>query len=302
MVRTDLASEAVQQAGSDIEGIKSSEEKKGDITITRVEVLNEQGEKAIGKKIGNYVTISMKPFSEMSIEEQKNAQEVTAAEIRAMSNGNVFKNVLIAGLGNRNVTADSLGPAVCDNVFVTRHFSQDMIPEELKGKLNAVSAISPGVLGVTGIETGEIIRGVVKNVKPDLVLVVDSLASRSLDRIMTTIQLSDAGISPGSGIGNKRFTIDKETLKVPVIAIGVPLVVYASTIAYDLISEALGNANDANRIKTLVDKISKVNGSTMVVTPKEIDFIVDTCASVVSSAIEYAIQGSEVQQQLELIS
>lgn len=302
MVRTDLASEAVQEAGSELEGIKTSEETKGDITISRVQVLNEQGEKAIGKKMGNYVTISMKPFSEMSIAELKEAEEVTAHEIREMSNGNDFKKVLVAGLGNRNVTADSLGPAVCENIFVTRHLSEDMIPEELRGKLNSISAISPGVLGVTGIETGEIIRGIVKNVKPDLVIAVDSLSSRSLNRIMTTIQLSDAGISPGSGIGNKRFSIDKETLKVPVIAIGVPLVVYAATIAYDLISEALGKGKDANRMRALVDGISNVNGATMIVTPKEIDFIVDTCASVVASAIECAVQGSEVKKKLELIS
>jgi spore protease len=295
MIRTDLAMEATEAQGGQIPGVSVVNEDKGDgVLVTRVKIYSPEGEKALGKGMGMYVTVEVPALVNNDRSTEDKAAEVLAREIRMMAGDNTIRSgVLVTGLGNRQVTADSLGPAVCDSLFVTRHIKQ-YAPQEIDERINTVSAIAPGVLGVTGVETGEVIEGVVQNVKPGLVIAVDSLASRNVSRIRTTVQLSDTGISPGSGIGNKRKALNRETLGIPVIAIGVPLVVYASTIAEDLLTAANEKNAGVNKlpdfeIQRMVEGISNVNGAEMVVTPKEIDFIIQSCARLVSNALNLAL-------------
>lgn len=296
MIRTDLAMEAREAAGqANIPGVAVYTEDKGDnITLTRVKVFSPEGEKAIGKSMGTYVTVDIPALAGTDRTMEEKVASVIASEIRILAGEDSIKNgVLVAGLGNRMVTADSLGPAVCDMLFVTRHIKQ-YAPGEIDQRINTVSAIAPGVLGVTGLETGEIIEGIVENVKPSLVIAIDSLASRNVSRIRTTVQIADTGISPGSGIGNKRRALNKDTLGVPVLAIGIPLVVYASTIAEDLITAAYEKSGGKVRIsdpdmKKMIDNISNINGAEMVVTPKEIDYIINASSRVLSNALNLAL-------------
>ena len=177
-------------------------------------------------------------------------------------------------------------------VFVTRHI-HEYVPESVDERMGNVCAISPGVLGITGIETGEIIKGVVDHVKPSLVIAIDSLASRSIDRVRTTLQLGDSGIAPGAGIGNKRKALDRESLGIPVLALGVPLVVYASTVANDLLEAAMAKTPEDTRIQARMRDLLKgmmdVEGADMIVTPKEIDKVVEDLARIISDALNIAL-------------
>ena len=212
--------------------------------------------------------------------------------------------MLVVGLGNRAITPDSLGPRVVESIYVTRHIKQYM-PDALPGPVRAVSAVAPGVLGVTGVETMEIVRGVVEHCKPDLVIAVDALASRRAARISTTVQLTDAGISPGAGVGNNRTGLDRETLGVPVIAIGVPLVVFATTISQDtisLIADETGLHNDEERLKELAAKVIAEHIGELIVTPKEIDSIVADMTRIVADGINMALFGADYGEVRMLIA
>jgi len=227
-VRTDLALESAElyweTAEEAIGGVEWEEGGDSEIRITRVSIQSEEGERALGKKQGNYITIEMPSLMESDPSVQKRASRYLSEELSAMAGQS--RLTLVAGLGNSEITPDSLGPKVIPRLVVTRHLFTNF-PEAVE-HLAPVCALAPGVLGVTGIETGEIIKGVAERVKPDLVIVVDALASRKTERVSTTIQIADTGISPGSGVGNKRKAINKETVGVPVIAIGVPMVVDAA--------------------------------------------------------------------------
>ena len=210
---------------------------------------------------------------------------------------------LVVGLGNINVTPDSLGPMVCDNVIVTRHLFITNIDDVSEG-INEVSAIAPGVMGTTGIETYDIIDAVINRINVDLVIVIDALASRSIERVNKTIQITNAGICPGSGVGNKRKELNKETIGKPVIAIGVPTVVDAVTIAIDAIDlivnhlkEVVNNDDTMNKInsldesskRALIDEILTPSGFNMMVTPKEIDLDINDLTNIISGAIDKAL-------------
>lgn len=299
MIRTDLAQEALQ--GAVHEGITTEEKEKNGMKIIKVKITNEEGAKSIGKEKGTYVTLYSPPLNQTDTKFRKDLINECAKEIREMAGKEKIKNVLVVGLGNRNVTADSLGPAVLDKLLVTRHIKEGL-PTDISGKLNSLCAIAPGVLGITGIETAEIIKGIVKNVCPSLIIAVDSLASRSLERIMTTIQISDAGIAPGSGVGGKNKALNEKEMGVKVIAIGVPLVVYASTVAGDLLKEAadkLDMGMRAEALHPLISGIASVNGSEMIVTPKEIDFVVDICAKVLAMGINTAVQEALDEDEID---
>lgn len=292
MIRTDLAMEA-ENIEQRIPGVFVHNETivKG-IERVSVNISSKEGEQALGKKIGTYVTIHAGALAQGDAQTDEDCSKVLAEEIKKMAAGTAFGNTLVVGLGNRMVTPDALGPAVCDSVFVTRHI-HEYAPQEVDERLGVVSAISPGVLGVTGIETGEIIEGVVSRLKPSLIIAVDSLASRSIERVRTTIQLSDTGIAPGAGIGNKRKAIDRQTLGVPVIALGVPLVVYAATIAHDLINATMEKTkteektkNDLNRI---LSALTQQEEAEMIVTLKEIDKVVDDLARIIADALNIAL-------------
>lgn len=291
MIRTDLAMEATEPYGAQqIPGVEIiNDEVAEGIRRVKVIISSEDGEKALGKKMGTYVTLETDGLAYGDTELDENCAKVLAAEIKSMAGESIEGSVLVAGLGNRMVTPDALGPEVCDMVFVTRHI-HEYVPEGIDERMGNVSAISPGVLGITGVETGEIIEGVVERIKPSLIVVIDSLASRNIDRVRTTIQIADTGIAPGSGIGNKRKAIDKETLGVPVLAIGVPLVVYASTIAQDLMEAAMDKTNMKDlRMKRLFESMMDVEGADMIVTPKEIDKVVKDLARIISDGLNIAL-------------
>jgi len=248
-VRTDLAIEAremvlTQQKGSvgqekdlsQIEGVIIKEKDVDDIKVSLVEV-TEKGADQLGKKAGRYLTVEVQGIRQQNTEVQQKVEEIFAREFSYFLEGAGIKKTdscLVVGLGNWNVTPDALGPMVCENLLVTRHLFQ-LQPENVEEGFRSVSALSPGVMGLTGIETSDIIFGVVEKTKPDFVIAIDALASRSIERVNSTIQISDTGIHPGSGVGNKRKELSKETLGIPVIAIGVPTVVDAVSITSDTI-------------------------------------------------------------------
>lgn len=246
-VRTDLAVEAREIVSEnsgvkEIPGVKFKTEDDNGIMISRVEVLNKEGAEIIGKLPGNYLTFEIPGLRRQDSELQNRVAGRFAKEFHAFLEQLGLKkdaSALVVGLGNWNVTADAIGPIVVENLLVTRHLFK-LMPEEVDDEgYRSVSAISPGVLGITGMETSEIVLGVVEQTKPDFVIAIDALASRALERVNTTIQVSDTGISPGSGVGNKRKPLNKETLGVPVIAVGIPTVVDAATIVHDAINYLL---------------------------------------------------------------
>lgn len=306
--RTDLAvemREAYKKAQNvDMPGVTSEEETTDEVTITRVKVETEEGASYIGKPIGNYITLDAPKIKNNDPDTNEKIYKVLAKELRKLIGTDINKSVLIVGLGNRNVTPDALGPKVITDIEVTRHILQ-YAPEVLDRPVRSISAISPGVLGTTGMETSEVIKGVIDKIKPDFVIAIDALASRRLERISTTIQIADTGINPGSGIGNKRMALSKETLGIPVIAIGVPTVVDAATMANDTIELMLENIhqtssqtiNEYDKIKPmnqeekydLIKEVIKPFVGDLVVTPKEIDEIISSVADIVSSGINHAL-------------
>ena len=231
--RTDLASERrdiykkASNKQGEIDGIESEKEEIDEnIKVEKVKIINENGEKAIGKPQGNYITIDVKNLKIAQEDEINKVSEVLSNELKKILDAHIDKQgeVLVVGLGNIYVTPDSLGPKVINEIDVTRHII-NYLPQYVEEGTRTVSAIAPGVLGTTGIETVEILKGIVDNIHPKLVIVIDALASRSIERISSTVQLSDTGIVPGAGVGNTRSEISKESLGVPVIAIGIPTVV-----------------------------------------------------------------------------
>lgn len=247
-IRTDLAVEAHQLATErtgmpQFPGVEMMVEESDGIRLTRVHVLDEEGSKYIGKVPGRYLTLEVPGLRRKDTELQDQvATKLAQAFHQFLLDAGISQEarVLIVGLGNWNVTPDALGPIVVENVLVTRHLFE-LMPDQVDDGYRAVSALSPGVLGITGIETSEIVYGVVEKTKPDFVIAVDALASRALERVNTTIQISDTGINPGSGVGNKRKPLTKEALGIPVIAIGVPTVVDAVSIASDTIDYVLAH-------------------------------------------------------------
>lgn len=231
--RTDLASERrdifkkANNIENEIQGIESEKEEINEnLKIERVKITTEEGEKAIGKPKGNYITIDVNNLKIAQEDEISKASEVLANELKKIVDLHTDKqgSTLVVGLGNIYVTPDSLGPKVINEIEVTRHVIK-YLPQYVEEGTREISAISPGVLGTTGIETVEILKGIVDNIHPELVIVIDALASRSIERISSTIQISDTGIVPGAGVGNTRAEISQRTLNIPVIAIGIPTVV-----------------------------------------------------------------------------
>ncbi|MEK5441767.1 MULTISPECIES: GPR endopeptidase [unclassified Fredinandcohnia] len=257
-VRTDLALEASamaveernktlkedQQPVSEIEGVIIKERQEDGITISTVEI-TEEGANAVGKKKGNYLTLEVQGIRQKDSELQQKVQEVFAKEFNHfLSKLNIGKDAscLVVGLGNWNVTPDALGPLAVENLVITRHLFE-LQPENVQDGFRSVSAIAPGVMGLTGIETSDIIYGVIEKSKPDFIIAIDALAARSVERVNSTIQISDTGIHPGSGVGNKRKELSKDSLGIPVIAIGIPTVVDAVSItsdAFDFILKHFG--------------------------------------------------------------
>lgn len=308
--RTDLALERrdlyrkANNIAEEVDGIQTEEEKIGeDIQITRVNVLNENGEQAIGKKQGSYITIDIKNMKIAGEDEIQKASEAVTKELKSLIANLIGEqeDILVVGLGNLYVTPDSLGPKVIQDIDITRHILTYM-PDVLDKNTRSVSAVSPGVLGTTGIETLEILKGIVDNTKPKLLIVIDALASRSIERISSTVQIANTGIVPGAGVGNKRKELTKETLGIPVIAIGVPTVVEAATIAADSLDLFIQKLQQEAHSNSFLNELQEENKYEMIkevlapeeynfiVTPKEIDELIENMSSVVARGINYATQ------------
>lgn len=285
-----------------------------DVKITRVRVTSPTGEAAIGKPMGNYITLEVPELKNNDEDINKRTIDMMAKELSALLNLNEKSTTLVIGLGNWNVTPDALGPKVISNLMVTRHLLQ-YVPEHVDEGVKPVCALSPGVLGITGIETGEIVKGVVERIKPDALIAIDALAARSMERVSTTIQIADTGIAPGGGVGNKRMELSKATLGMPVIAIGVPTVVDAATLTNDamdlvidsLIKEApadsdfyttLKNVNREEKYELIKQALNPFIGH-LIVTPKEIDDIITRVSKVVANGINMAIHKGLSLQEME---
>lgn len=290
LIRTDLAVEAkeIAQGAGSLDGVKSEEAQHGNVKVTRVTVLDERGEKALGKPKGVYVTVDVPGLGNAEDENFFSAVEAVAEELSKMLNEVGGGTVLVVGLGNSLMTPDAIGPRAMRSVLVTRHVMKELTAIAGMESLRPVAAVAPGVLGQTGVEAGEMLRALCGRIMPVAMIVVDALASRRVQRLGCTVQLADSGIVPGSGVGNSRVAINRETLGIPVFSVGVPTVVDAATIASDLL-ELSGTAAD----DSMHEKMSRCLGDDpMFVTPRFIDNIVEHAARLTGLAINRALNPS----------
>ncbi len=314
-IRTDLAIEARELSQEDesqeIEGvsIETEENEEYGITVNWVKVLNEKGSKAIGKPVGNYITLESQQMKENRIEAHEEMSKILVNYLSRLHPLTENSVILVVGLGNWKVTPDALGPKVISKLLITRHIKEN-IPIELQGselsnKVRSVCAVSPGVMGITGIETVEIVKGITKRVKPDLVIAIDALAARRTNRINATIQISDTGLSPGAGVGNKRAALNEKSLGVKVLAMGVPTVVDAATLVNDTMDNMLESMlkttpkgsdfykmlmelESEDKYRLITEILSPYCGN-LFVTPKEVDAVVDRLANIIANSLNIAL-------------
>lgn len=276
-IRTDLALERLEINGEITpQGVSKKEETKNGVLAVRVDIQTDEAEKLLQKPKGSYLTLHVSDFKIPTENFFVEVEEV-AEKLRSLLPQNT-NGALVVGLGNSDITPDALGPKAISYLFATRHIDDDLKNATGLTGISSVSAISPGVLGQTGIETAEIVASLVKELKPSIVIIIDALAAKSIDRLGTTIQISNTGICPGSGVQNKRRELSEKTLGVPVISMGVPMVVDMTTIAHDIFKQEL---NDNNLSK---------KGRAMMVTPREIDTVIEHASKMVAYAINRALQ------------
>ena len=306
-MHTDLALEAresVSDGEKGIPGVRIEERyhEKSGVKVTRVDILDARGEKAIGKPVGIYITLEAEQLTAPDEGYHREISEEIAFYIdELLESFGHPQSVLVVGLGNHEVTSDSLGPRVLDNLKMTRHLQKEGTGEQI------ISGIIPGVMAQTGMETAEIVRGIVRETKPEAVVVIDALAARSVSRLAATIQLSNTGIQPGSGVGNHRHSLTEESLGIPVIAIGVPTVVAAAAIVYDTVDalsellEAAGADSAADAVEgmrmeeryQMVKELIEPRFGPMFVTPGNIDEKVRRLSFTISEGINLAFYGKE---------
>lgn len=288
-IRTDLAVELRENLSYEPKGVLvESDTKDAGLEVTRVRVLDERGERELGKPKGNYITVELANIADQTPAMREAFAKTIGEELSSLAGDALSGTILVIGLGNRAVTPDALGPKTCEDVFITRHIKA-LIPEAIDERAATVCALAPGVLGVTGLETGEVVKSVVKSVHPSLVVAVDALASRKTGRIGSSVQISDTGISPGSGLGTKRQALNEKTLGAKVLALGVPMVTYASTIAADLVESALGQELEEQEMEKMVSTLLAAQGGDLIVTPKNIDCLIDKTAELLGKALNYAL-------------
>lgn len=278
--RSDLALECREPLHKLPEGLLCNEERFGDVKVTRVEVCNEAGSAALGKPIGKYITIEFPSLEQTGLADDP-VLELYAKELLSLLPNSGL--VLCVGLGNDGITPDALGPRVCARILATRHISGEQAKTVGVSKLRPVACLVPGVLGRTGIESAELLNCTVRSLKPAAVVVVDALASRRLSRLGRTIQISTSGIVPGSGVGNARAEISQVLLGTPVLSIGVPTVVDAKTLTDDLIAEA-------GFSKQKTGRVPNQDAEQMMVTPREVDLLVERGARLLALGINCALQ------------
>ena len=304
-VHTDMAIEARDivrgAADQEIPGVRVDEHNLGAVRITQVEILEAEAEQLMGKPRGHYITLDVPTFKERDPDLKQELIRAIAEEMTGMIPSALDHSVLVVGLGNWNATADALGPRTVERLLVTRHL-EAVVPADLRARMRPVAAIAPGVLGTTGIETLDIIRGVVKEAKPDLVIAIDALAARKLERLVGSVQIADTGIRPGSGVGTQLKGLTEEAVGVPVVAVGVCTVVQSISIAQEavglLANQLKGSAKFYDILREFNgdeqrDLINEVLGSRLgdlMVTPKEIDVLVNDMADVLAEALNRALQ------------
>ena len=294
--RTDLALEARElwqesaEKATRLNGVKATKQRAEGYPVTRVDILDERGEQALGKPRGTYRTVDLTTFWQRRSDFFERAVRAVGSQLKELLPGN--GPVLVVGLGNGAMTPDAIGPLAADSVLVTRHLIAAM-PKHFSG-FRPVAVFRTGVLGTTGVESAEAVRGLVEQVQPALVIAIDALASRRVGRVCTTVQLSDTGIIPGSGVGNHRAALNQETLGVPVFAIGVPTVVDSATLAADLLEESGIRDYDGEALQK-----SRQN---LMVTPRDIDQQVRDLSKVVGYGINWALQDLEIEEINALLS
>ena len=295
MIRTDLAEELrthamaskAKQAQGELDGILYNERREDFIRISTIEITDERGEKTLGKPKGKYVTISFPSAANLTYADFLKLCDAVSVELRAFCWD--FSHTLVCGIGNRDLSSDALGVIAADHVLVTHHLKQmDGMPLGMGG-FGDVSAFSPGSAAKTGIETAAIVHSIVDNVRPDAVIAVDALAAREADRLARTIQISDVGITPGSGVGNVRSALNQKTVGVPVIAVGVPTVVDTATLLRDALEGFSPNE----------EVISSLSG--LFVAPKEIDMIAENMGKVIGYAINRTLHGDFPYEEMAMM-
>ncbi|MBQ8202424.1 MAG: GPR endopeptidase [Clostridia bacterium] len=295
--RTDLAMERTVYPGGLGEGVAVQTQHKGSAEITWVRIETPRAAERLGKAEGTYWTMTHPELPCLDPEERMDVARQVAQVLRLMLPPK--GDVLVLGLGNRRMTADALGDRVVSGILVTRHMKEmlssapwetDRSEQDDTKQLRSVCAMSPGVLGITGVETAELAMGLVERLRPSAVVVVDALAAMETDHIGTTIQLTDTGIRPGSGVGNHRAAITKDVLQVPVIAIGIPMVVYASTIVRDALKHILASESSAEAAHEMAEQLTGGICGDMVVTPRNIDELVAGLADMLALAVNSALQ------------
>ncbi len=294
--RTDLALEAKEiweesaKETTKLPGVIAREEKFPDYSVTHVEIIDEEGERALGKPRGRYITLEMENLCQLGRSDYVQAAEIVAEQLSQILNIPEKGSVLVAGLGNRDVTPDAIGPKTVESILVTRHLIE-AVPEHFGG-FRPVSALAAGVMGDTGVESGELISAVAKSLKPDCIIAVDALASRSLGRIFRTVQITDTGIIPGSGVGNHRMALTAASMGVPVIALGVPTVVDAATLCLDLLEKTGHHGQDPEALLEM--------GAGLFVTPREVDSFGETLSKVLGLGISRALHQDLSVEDVEM--
>lgn len=313
-VDLDLVVEAHEilrgELGEEIPGVRMDEEHFEHAVVTSITIETEEGVKEMGRPRGQYITIDAPEIRQNNFSVHEEITEILAKKLIDLMKLSEDANILLVGLGNWNATPDALGPEVVDKSLVTRHLFK-YSPEELKGKLRKVSAIAPGVLGLTGIETAEIIKGLVEHVKPDLVIAIDSLAAGSLERIGTSIQLADTGIHPGSGVGNRRLGINEESIGCKVVAIGIPTVVNAAVIASNTLEALMEQLKTSptlyklykglnpQAVHHIMNEVLSPYNENLMVTPKEIDTLIQTTARIIAGALGICLHPGISREEYE---
>ncbi|GAB6138350.1 GPR endopeptidase [Halanaerobaculum tunisiense] len=301
---TDLAVEArdmaVERTGGEIPGVTLEETEADNATISRIEVLNQDAAQRIGKPPGDYITLESESLRRTNRQIHEELSGTLAAEMNNLIDYNSLPQaptILAIGLGNWNTTPDALGPRVVHHLLVTRHLYDSSAPQAQEG-MRSVCALAPGVLGITGIETAEIIRGVVDRVHPDLIIAVDALAAQESNRLASTIQISNTGIYPGSGLGKQRIGITEEDMGVPVVAMGMPTVINSVHIVNDTISEIESSQDLPPQASDLLNQTSQEDliesvlqpfMGDLVVAPKGIDQLIRDTSRVIAGGINVAL-------------
>lgn len=290
-LRSDLARENLPKDAENLQGIHQSRHESAGFSVETIRVTTPEASERIGKPIGTYLTLDCGRADRMDRDARERLAHVLSGELRGLAENVCGKrpdadfSILIVGLGNLSLTADAIGPLTVQHLSATAHLRQ--YDPELYRELGccSVSLIAPGVLGQSGIEAGEMVRAVADRIHPDLIVAIDALAARDLERLATTVQLSDSGIIPGSGVGNRRFAITRETLGIPVLALGVPTVVGSSTLVYDALASA-GIEDPDEKLRTVLE-----TGKNFFVSLKESDVVTERVCAVFSRALSLAFLG-----------